>query len=72
VEEKGRHEQCTIFAIILKIARKYPALALRFLEKAEVDKAAQSYYLRELIKKVRGYSEQGKPGSIRAPTPDST
>ena len=54
VEEKGMHEQCTIFAIILKIARKYPALALRFLKKAEDDKAAQPYYLRELIKKVRG------------------
>ena len=53
VEEKGKHEQCTIFAIILKIARKHPALSLRFLKKAEDDKAAPPYYLHELVKKVR-------------------
>jgi hypothetical protein len=57
VEEKGKHEQCTVFAVILKIAKKHPALACGLLEKAEKDKAAPSYYLRELIKKVKGYSD---------------
>ena len=55
VEEKGRHEQCTVFATILKIARKYPALALRFLKKAAKDETAQPYYLNELLKKVSGF-----------------
>ncbi len=55
-EEKGKHEQCTIFAIILKIAKRHPALACKLLKKAEEDNAAQSYYLQELIKKVKRYS----------------
>ena len=56
VEERGRHEQCTVFAIILKIARKHPALALRLLKKAVGDETAQPYYLHELVKKVKGHS----------------
>jgi hypothetical protein len=57
VEEKGKHEQCTVFAIILKIAKRHPELARGLLEKAEEDRTAPSYYLRELIKKVKGYPE---------------
>lgn len=55
VEERGMHEQCTIFAIILKIAKKHPALALRLLKKAEENEVAPAYYLRELLKKVGEY-----------------
>ncbi len=57
IEEKGKHEQCTVFAVILRIAKKHPALALNLLEKAKEDEVAQPYYLRELIKKVKGYSK---------------
>ena len=56
VEEKGRHEQCTVFAIMLRIARKHPALALKLLKKAVEDETAQPYYLHELIKKVKWHS----------------
>lgn len=52
IEEKGKHEQCTVYALILKIAKKRPELALRLLKKAEKDKVAPLYYLEELIKKV--------------------
>lgn len=57
VEEKGKHEQCTVFAVILRIAKKHPTLALSLLKKAQEDAVAQPYYLRELIKKVKGYSK---------------
>jgi hypothetical protein len=57
IEEKGRHEQCTVFATILKVAKKHPALAYRLLKKAKEEEAAQPYYLHELIKKVKGYSK---------------
>lgn len=56
MEEKGKHEQCTVFSVILKIARKHPVLALKFLEKAEQEQVAQPYYLHELIAKIRRYS----------------
>lgn len=57
VEEKGKHEQCTVFAVILRIAKKHPTLALGMLKKAQEDEVAQPYYLLELIKKVKGYSK---------------
>ncbi len=57
VEERGRHEQCTVFAIILNIAKRHPALALKLLKNAEKDEAAQPYYLRELIGKIKKHSK---------------
>lgn len=52
IEERGKHEQCTIYALILKIAKKHPRLAFKLLKKAEEDEVAPPYYLGELIKKV--------------------
>ncbi len=55
VEERGRHEQCTVFAMILNVAKKHSSLALKLLKNAEKDEAAQPYYLRELIGKIKKY-----------------
>jgi hypothetical protein len=52
IEEKGKHEQCTVYALILKIAKRHPELALELLKKAEKDAVAPPYYVGELIKKV--------------------
>ncbi len=60
VEERGRHEQCTVFAVILRIAKTHPVLALELLRKAEIAEAAPPYYLHELIKKVSGYLTTSK------------
>lgn len=53
IEERGKHEQCTVYAVILRIAKKHPELALKLLKKAEKDEVAPPYYLGELIKKVK-------------------
>lgn len=52
VPEAGKHEQCTVFAVILKIAKRYPALAREAVLEATKNKVAQSYYLEQLIRKI--------------------
>jgi len=50
--ELGRHEQCTVFAIILKMAKRDKKLARRLLTDALLRNTAQPYYLTELIEKI--------------------
>jgi hypothetical protein len=50
--ETGKHEQCTVYALILKFAKKDPKSVLSYLKNALDKKEAQSYYLEELIKKT--------------------
>lgn len=52
IPEMGKHEQCTVFAVILKIARKDKTFALKLLAEALAKNAAQPYYLSELIEKI--------------------
>lgn len=52
IPEKSNHEQCTIFAIILKIAKNHSKLAQQILKNALEKHEAQEYYLKELIKKT--------------------
>lgn len=49
--ESGKHEACTIFAIILKIGKKNNAV-VSYLEEAGRNNAAPQYYLKELINKL--------------------
>ena len=52
IHETGKHEPCTVYAIILKFAKKDPEGILKFLEHALDDDRAPKYYLEELIKKT--------------------
>lgn len=51
VSESGKHEACTIFAIILKIGKKNSAV-VSYLKEAGQNKSAPQYYLKELINKL--------------------
>ncbi len=50
--ELGKHEQCTVFAVILKMAKLDKRLALGLLSDALAKNTAQPYYLNELIEKI--------------------
>lgn len=56
IDERGKHEQCTVFAIILRISKKYPLVALSHLQNAEKNNTSSPYYLQELIKKIKKHS----------------
>lgn len=51
VFETGKHEPCTVYAIILKIGKKNKKV-IDYLKEAKKDKTAPKYYLEELIKKL--------------------
>ena len=52
ISETGKHEPCTIFALLLKVGNKDPKTVLNYLQKARLNKDAPLYYLDELIPKV--------------------
>ncbi|MDD5163587.1 MAG: hypothetical protein PHD95_05260 [Candidatus ainarchaeum sp.] len=52
IEERGKHEQCTVFAIILKIAKKDPQTAMDIVLSARKEQTAPDFYLKELEKKI--------------------
>lgn len=52
VLETGMHEPCSVFAVILKIAKKNSGEVLKHLKSALQARQAPSYYLKELIWKV--------------------
>ncbi|MCX6815886.1 MAG: hypothetical protein NT120_03470 [Candidatus Aenigmarchaeota archaeon] len=49
--ETGKHEPCTVFAIILKLGRKTPKV-INYLKEAVKGRTAPRYYLDELISKL--------------------
>ena len=51
--ETGRHEACTAFGMILKVANQDPTAVMRYLETALEVKAAPPYYLKQLMEKVQ-------------------
>lgn len=53
IPETGKHEQCTVFAIILKIGRINYTYVLSELEESLNNELAPGYYLRELITKLK-------------------
>ena len=52
VQETGKHESCTFFALLLKIAKKNKKLVLEEVKRAIELKSAPYYYLDELNKKL--------------------
>ncbi len=52
IPETGKHEQCTVYAIILKFGKKDNQKTLSYLKQALERREAQPYYLNELIKKL--------------------
>jgi hypothetical protein len=54
--ETGKHEPCTVYAILLKIGRKDKKV-IDHLKEGIRHKAAPKYYLEELIKKLKVYHE---------------
>lgn len=52
IYETGKHEPCTVYAIILKFAKKEPNEVMKFLKSALENNEAPKYYLEELIEKI--------------------
>jgi hypothetical protein len=53
IPETGKHEQCTVYSIILKLGKKDKRKSLEYLKKALENNYAQPYYLKELINKLK-------------------
>lgn len=51
--DTGRHEACTVFAIILKIGKKEPQFVIDFLEQGIRTNDVPAYYARQLIGKIK-------------------
>ncbi len=51
IAETGKHEPCTVYAVILKIGKKNAAI-ISYLKNALHDGSAPKYYLEELIEKL--------------------
>jgi len=56
IYETGKHEPCTVFGLILKIAKQNPKQTLNYLNIALSNKEAPEYYLTELIKKITKFN----------------
>ena len=52
VQETGKHESCTFFGLLLKIAKKEQILVLDEVRKAKQSKTAPYYYLEDLESKL--------------------
>jgi len=52
IYETGKHEPCTVYAIILKFAKQDSSIVLRYLRNALEQEEAPQYYLKELIEKI--------------------
>ena len=57
--ETGKHQPCTIYAVILNICKKNKT-AISFIQDAIIKKTAPKYYLEELITKLTKYSIKNK------------
>jgi hypothetical protein len=53
IKNRGNHEPCTIFALILKIGKKNKTLTIKLLETALQKDLAPKFYLRELLRKLK-------------------
>lgn len=53
IPETGKHEQCSVYAIILKFGKKNKQITKDYLNEALKNNFAQLYYLNELIKKLK-------------------
>lgn len=56
ISETGKHEPCSIFAVLLKVARGEPQTTLNYLQIARLNKYAPIYYLDQLILKINKFS----------------
>ena len=60
IRDTGKHEACSIFAVILKIGRSYPMEVREFLKSCLELKAAPAYYVQQLIIKIDRFGNQDK------------
>jgi len=52
IHETGKHEPCTVYALILKMAKTNKEIVVEYLNRAIGDHIAPQYYLTELAKKL--------------------
>ena len=59
VRDTGRHEACTAFAMILKLARKEPSTVMAYLTETLDARTVPSYYANQLIAKIGRSNDNG-------------
>lgn len=52
VHDSGRHEACSVFAIIIKIGKLYPDFVISHLQKSLLNSRIPPYYATQLIEKI--------------------
>jgi len=52
IKDSGNHEACTVFALLLKIGKKFPDKVKNYILNAKKDKSAPDYYLQKLETKI--------------------
>lgn len=60
VHDSGKHEACTVFAVMLKIGGGNPMLATNWLQKAMQAESIPKYYARQLMDKIERRMDQKK------------
>jgi len=64
MRENGKHEPCTIFALLLKIAKSNRNVVLKEVDRAKAYNLAPSYYLDEMAVKLRRNHPPSDEGTI--------
>ncbi len=64
--DTGKHEACSVFAVILKIGKMHPVQVTKYLQQAIINNTVPSYYAEQLIKKIENH--QVLEGSVSKQT----
>lgn len=56
--DSGKHEACSVFAVILKIAKMYPEMVTSYLQDAIKKGTVPAYYAQQLLEKIRKLGAQ--------------
>ncbi len=56
VYDSGKHEACSVFAVILKLGKQFPEFVIEHLSKAIQNDSVPTFYANQLIKKIAANS----------------
>jgi len=56
VHDSGKHEACTVFAVMLRMGKRFPDLVQDFLRQAVEQENIPSYYAEQLSHKIHNYT----------------
>lgn len=66
IHDTGRHEACSVFAVILKLGKMHPDLVKQYLRNAIEANTVPAYYAKQLIDKIDRWIAQEDRGVSKA------